>query len=542
MDAPSFAFAGKRICDPFCGGAGFPLELLNLNSSMMAAYTPNHAGKIKLPFVLHGFDKGFERDEERTIILAKANMLIYLAELLFKNPRCSKEFARIFNETFTLFKDNLGTFGHIIKDESEKYDYILSNPPYVTSGSSIIKEELRKNHKTANEYPINALGLEGLSLEWIVKSLRNGGRALLIIPDGILARVGGKKLRDYILQKCYLDAIVSLPMRTFFSNSEHTYIIVFTKKNDPADQQIDPVFTYLVSEIGEKLTSVRREEIDRDDLPEMEELFRIFSASKYHAKSIVERASGRCKIQNIERFQHETHWVIDRWWTRQERISIGADEAIEAASKEQVDEQSARLADLLADYNNFIFADPLAGVLSKEVALGDESLFRMFIGKRVLRKEVTKDTTKTPVYSANVFVPMGYMENSNITDFIHPTLLWGIDGNFDFNIIPATQVFATTDHCGAIQVLDATILPEYVLYALHARRVHENFNRSFRASLTNMRKFAIRVPVSDDGSFDVPLQKRIAGRFAEGQGKRANLEAAKAEFDAVFRRYIETAT
>lgn len=133
MDTPSFSFAGKRICDPFCGVGGFPVELLNLNSSMMGEYAPNHAGKIKLPFVLHGFDKGFERDEERTVILAKANMLIYLAELLFKNPKCSKEFAKIFNETFTLFKDNLGTFGHIITEESEKYDYILSNPPYVVS-------------------------------------------------------------------------------------------------------------------------------------------------------------------------------------------------------------------------------------------------------------------------------------------------------------------------------------------------------------------------------------------------------------------------
>jgi hypothetical protein len=174
MDSPSFAFAGKRICDPFCGVGGFPLELLNLNSSMMAAYTPNHAAKIRPPFVIHGFDKGFERDEERTIILAKANMLIYLAELLFKNPKCSKEFAKAFNDTFRLFKDNLGTFGHIIKDEAEKYDYILSNPPYVTSGSSIIKEEIKKTPRTANEYPINALGLEGLSLEWIVRSLRGG--------------------------------------------------------------------------------------------------------------------------------------------------------------------------------------------------------------------------------------------------------------------------------------------------------------------------------------------------------------------------------
>ena len=133
----NFQYRDKRFCDPFCGVGGFPLEMLNMNDGMLRHYVPGPDGKINLPFVIHGFDKGFERDDERTIILAKANMLIYLAELLFTNPNCTGEFAKTFNETFRLFKDNLGTFGHIIKDEEEKYDLILSNPPYITSSASI---------------------------------------------------------------------------------------------------------------------------------------------------------------------------------------------------------------------------------------------------------------------------------------------------------------------------------------------------------------------------------------------------------------------
>ncbi len=162
LNSPSFQFSGKRFCDPYCGVGGFPLEMLNMNEAMMACYRPNAQGHIVLSFVLHGFDKGFERDDERTIILAKANMLVYLAELLFSNPTRSKEFAQVFNSTFRLFKDNLGTFGHIIEDEDGKYDYILSNPPYVTSGTDIIKEEIRRTAKTRNAYPVNALGLESL--------------------------------------------------------------------------------------------------------------------------------------------------------------------------------------------------------------------------------------------------------------------------------------------------------------------------------------------------------------------------------------------
>ena len=294
---------------------------------------------------------------------------------------------------------------------------------------------------------------------------------------------------------------------------------------------------YLVSEIGERLTSVKREEIERDDLPEMVALFKIFSGAKTATKAILEKASGRCKIQDIERFKNESHWVIDRWWTREERIAIGADDAVEAATRGDVDEQSAKLSAVLSDFDKFVSADPLAGHPTKDIALGDESAFRMFIGKRVLRKDVTKDG-KIPAYSANVFTPMGFIEEGNISDFSHATLLWGIDGNFEFNIIPNGQEFATTDHCGAIQVLNPQIVSEYVLWALHDRRVHEDFDRSFRASLTNMRKFVIRIPVTQSGQFDVVLQKEIAKRFGEVKKKRASVLAAKSELDNLLERYL----
>ncbi len=537
LDSPSFQFAGKRICDPFCGVGGFPLEFLNMNESMMGHYRPDSKGVINLPFVIHGFDKGFERDDERTIIMAKANMLIYLAELLFAYPQCSTEFARVFNETFRLFKDNLGTFGYIIADETEKYDLILSNPPYVTRGSSIIKEEIRTTPRTANEYPVNALGLESLSVEWIIKSLKRGGRAFIIIPDGILGRAEGK-LRKHIIGECYLEAIVSLPVRTFFANAEHTYILAITKKHQPDDVQTDPVFTYLVSNIGERLTSVKREEIEDDDLPEMERLFRMFSADKVGSRDLLEKQSGRCKIWDIRRFQKGSQWVLDRWLTRDERIAIGAETRITLAEKPKVDELIERFTTLLADYDQLASFDALENRPTKEVMLGDKSLFHIFIGKRVLEKDASADEELIPVYSANVFQPMGYLEGSNLSDFTHPAILWGIDGNFEFNLIPKNRPFATTDHCGAVQILDSSIVPEFLLCALTRRRNEETFDRSFRASLTNMSSFAVKVPVTKTGAFDVRAQKTIATRFATELEKRAVLESAKTDLDTVFQQYM----
>ncbi|HAK12384.1 MAG TPA: hypothetical protein DCO78_10790, partial [Chitinophagaceae bacterium] len=268
------------------------------------------------------------------------------------------------------------TFGHIIKEEDEKYDIILSNPPYVTTGSGIIKEEISKTPHTKDEYPINALGLEGISMEWIIKSLKPGGKTYLIIPDGILGRVGGKKLRDYILKGCYLDAIVSLPMRTFFANHEHTYVLALTKKYNTNDLQKDPVFTYLISEIGERLTSVKREEIDQDDLPEMEKLFRIFAGAKGSAKDILEKESLRCRIFDIEKFKTESHWVINRWWSKEDKIKIGIEDSIENIDKKEVDLLIKKFNSQLVEYDKY--SDKSKYEIGNHVLvnLSDSSLFK----------------------------------------------------------------------------------------------------------------------------------------------------------------------
>ena len=522
IDQPSFVFAGKRICDPFCGVGGFLVEMLNMNDQMMDAYSPNE-GTISLPFTLSGFDKGFERDDERTIILAKANMLIYLTQILFRNPQLAKEFARVFNETFTLHRDNLGTFGYIIDEEAEKFDIIMSNPPYVTSGSSIIKEEISKTPHAAKAYPISGLGLESLSLEWIVQSLKKGGRAYVIIPDGILSRVYGKRLRDHILKECYLDAIVSLPVRTFFANFERTYIIALTKKYSVSGVQSHDVFTYLVSDIGERLTSIRREEIEGDDLPDMERLFRIFDATKVISAEI--ESNSRCKTQPIKRFQDEPHWVVDRWWTPEEKTLL-ANEHDETATKAEVELAVKDLQNALNRFETMPASSTVPPESVRRVCLGDECLFETFIGKRFLKKDLT-GAGNIPVYSANVSAPMGFTNKTRIEDFSRPSILWGIDGNFEFNVIPEDMPFETTDHCGVLRIIDAEIFPEYVFFTLHQHRLRESYGRSFRASLFYVRRIEIDVPVTGTGAFDVARQEEIAERFILMQKKAGEIADLK---------------
>ena len=92
--------------------------------------------------------------------------------------------------------------------------------------------------------------------------------------------------------------------------------------------------------------------------------------------------------------------------------------------------------------------------------MGDKELFSLFIGKRVLKKELLKSGEQgIPVYSANVFKPLGFIGQTNVRDFTRPMVLWGIDGNFELRYISDGETFATTDHCGTIRILNETIIP-----------------------------------------------------------------------------------
>lgn len=306
---------GARICDPFCGVGGFLLETISMNPNIFKGFEPSD-GKISPTITIIGYDKGTdEKDDERTIILAKANMLIYFSDLLAKyhSPTHLKSFSEnAFNKVFHLLKTNLGTFGKI---DDSPYDLILTNPPYVTSGSKTIKESIASDKDLHKYYSYNGRGTESLAIEWIIKNLTLGGQALVVVPDGLLLQ---KNIINSIKKDCLIQAIVSLPIRTFYSTPKKTYILVISKKSELTIQKT-PVFTYLVSEIGET-RDAKRFPIAENDLNEMTKLFELFKAEIYDFNS------PRCKVIKYETLDSMSNWQIDKLWTFEDRVKLGVEE------------------------------------------------------------------------------------------------------------------------------------------------------------------------------------------------------------------------
>jgi type I restriction-modification system DNA methylase subunit len=501
---------GAVICDPACGVGKFLLEPIKSKLSDLYQITDT---EVIPKITIKGFDKGFDKDEQKTIILAKANMLIYFSDLIKENPHLTKEFSKLFNETFNLKTNSiLGTLSEPVKNE---YDLILTNPPYVTSGSSNLKEEISKDKELENYYKINGMGVEGLFMEWIIRALKPNGKAFVVVPDGLFNRKNDARLREFIKNECFIDAIISLPLNTFFSTSKKTYILAITKKQRPEQAQIEPVFTYLVSEIGESRDNYRFD-IDQDDLSEAVNQFNQFKG----AKKYYQTDDDRCKVLNIDWFDDLDSWIIDNCWSKEEKINLGVLKQDEIISVDEFAFLINDVSDSLLSIKNEI--KNLKIDIKDNDNYREISILELF-GRNGIKKGLSKYTNtyiqkhngSFPLYSSKTINDgiIGYIDSF---DFDSKCITWTTDGIHAGTVFLRDGRFSMTTHCGAL-ILDnnlESIYLEYVLnYLKDSLKSYAVGEQNKRVTVDIIKKVIIKIPVNNSGSFDINKQKEIAEKY-----------------------------
>lgn len=167
--------------------------------------------------------------------------------------------------------------------------------------------------------------------------------------------------------------------------------------------------------------------------------------------------------------------------------------------------------------------------------LGDDDLFHVSIGQRVLKSQLIPDG-KYPVYSANVFEAFGRINDSLITDFDSMSVIWGIDGDWMVNTVPENTPFYPTDHCGVLRVKKPDIIHEkYLAYALLREGKRIGFSRSKRASTDKIRGIKVPLPSYKAQKQIAAEIQKIETQIADLQEKLAQMPQAK---DAVLKKYL----
>jgi type I restriction enzyme M protein len=223
------------ICDPASGTCGFLVaageylrekhpELFNDAS----ARSHFHYG------MFHGYD--FDNTMLR---IGSMNMALHGVE----NPDIS-------------YKDSLAQ-DH--SDDEEKYSLILANPPFA---GSLDYENTAKDLLAV----VKTKKTELLFLALFLRLLKSGGRAAVVVPDGVLfgSSKAHKELRRMLVEEQKLDAVISLPSGVFKPYAGVSCaILLFTKTNSGGTDQ---VWFYDMQADGWSLDDKRQQLLDEAKL------------------------------------------------------------------------------------------------------------------------------------------------------------------------------------------------------------------------------------------------------------------------------------
>jgi len=225
---------GELICDPACGTSGFLVAASEHVRDTMLSDRSLHEHYNSGMF--HGFD--FDATMLR---IGSMNMMLHGIE----DPNI-------------VSRDSLADAHN---DDREGYTVILANPPFKGSvEKSTISKDLSKVVKTTKT--------ELLFMALFVRMLKKGGRAAVIVPDGVLfgSSKAHKAIRTMLVEDHKLDGVISMPSGVFKPYAGvSTAVLLFTKTGAGGT---DHVWFYDMQADGLSLDD-KRQEVEDNDIPDI---------------------------------------------------------------------------------------------------------------------------------------------------------------------------------------------------------------------------------------------------------------------------------
>jgi type I restriction enzyme M protein len=224
-----------EICDPACGTAGFLVASAEYVSrthkdALLETKQQRHFNRS----MFHGFD--FDNTMLR---IASMNMLLHEVE-----------------QPDIRYRDSLAQSA---AGEADRYTMILANPPFAGSlDFDATAKDLQAVVKTKKT--------ELLFLTLFLRLLKPGGRAAVIVPDGVLfgSSKAHRELRRILVEDHKLDAVVKLPGGVFKPYAGVSTAILFFTRTDSGGT--DYVWFYEVTADGWSLDDKRAPLLAEDKL------------------------------------------------------------------------------------------------------------------------------------------------------------------------------------------------------------------------------------------------------------------------------------
>ncbi|WP_212721176.1 class I SAM-dependent DNA methyltransferase [Synechocystis sp. PCC 7338] len=190
-----------RICDPACGTGGF----------LVAAYQ----------WLLDETKGSFERKDIKRI-----KTQTYYGQDLVARPR-----RLALMNLFLQGIEPIIYLGDAIyePDRNDRFDCILSNPPFGTKGANEVPGR--------DDFTVETSNKQLNFVQHILTTLRSGGRAAIVLPDNCLFEDKAGEVFKIIMQDCNVHTILRLPRGTFTPYSQGVKAnVIFLQKGPPTEQ------------------------------------------------------------------------------------------------------------------------------------------------------------------------------------------------------------------------------------------------------------------------------------------------------------------
>lgn len=533
----------STICDPASGVGGFILESIIEMGANSEFYFDQGTDKFRSHLKYSGYD--FDKD---TVVLAKASLAILLADYIQDYTTDFKQIAKYINSVFSSkHSSSIGSLSIIDK----KYDLVLSNPPYVRKGFANYRKHIENNVDLNSYYDVNVHSKEGLFVINIIKSLKPNGKAFIILPDGFFHTKSDQSLREFVLENCILDSIISLPVKTFYTTAKKTYILCITKKRNINDIQESPVFNYIVTDVGESLDAVRVN-TSLNDLNKLEVEFKKFIVDKKIYE--IPDDSPQIFLQDIEHYKNDNMWMSDRLLGEKEKKKIGiVEDAVYENFNDvifEISEITSELQDLITQSESLeSLSEYLIGVETIELDLSNESLFN-FIGsglgyRQKEYRELEVDIEEgIPLYTA-AKKAVAYLDVQNnekhkkalikaSKEKSSISIATDGDGTAGTNLILHNSPYLLNTSRISIEVLSENIIPEYIYYSIKDIKKRTGLGYSVKANKDNIIKHAnIKIPVDENGLISVEIQKEIVENLRQKEKLLTLIEDLESRFGEI---------
>ena len=195
---------GETLLDPACGTGGF---LTCAMRHMRDNYVRRPEAEATMQASLRAVEK-----KPLPHMLAVTNMLLHSVE-----------------DPSFLRHDNTLARSYTSWGKNDRVDIVLTNPPFGGKEEDGIESNFPQRFRTRET--------ADLFLALIIRLLKPGGRAAVVLPDGSLFGEGVKtRLKEHLMEECNLHTIVRLPNSVFRPYAAIGTNLLFFQKGEPTKE------------------------------------------------------------------------------------------------------------------------------------------------------------------------------------------------------------------------------------------------------------------------------------------------------------------